>query len=354
MRVAVWDWFVDRPSSGKESDRESGVHRWIAALATFSAMSAGIGAFGLIAGRAGGGVFPLSLLRFTPFHSFLVPGLLLGLVVGGSSLICAVLSFRRSPYAIDAAIFAGGALTIWTAAEIAMIRQIHGLHIAYITLGTAMFVLAVQGALASEVARHRWIVSVTIAESLGFLAPSAIGIASAKLGFGIVEQAAALMVAGLAEGIALGVGQVQGFPFEVRRMEYTYLTAFGASIAWTSATLVRWTFEANLPREIAWAIAPAAAVLGLFSLGFFQWIELRHRHARAGRWVAWTALAWVLALPCSVAPAPFVDETTPIGWQKLLWASGGAVMAYVMALITWRGVRAVDNPGDHPAILNAA
>jgi hypothetical protein len=53
---------------------------------------------------------------------------------------------------------------------------------------------------------------------------------------------------------------------------------------------------------------------------------------------SWTALAWAAALPFSFAPAPFVDESTPVSSHLLLWGSGGLLMAYVMALITWRGV----------------
>ncbi|MDX2087102.1 MAG: hypothetical protein SFX73_04600 [Kofleriaceae bacterium] len=56
---------------------------------------------------------PRGLLAHTPFASFLIPGLLLGLVVGGTSLACATFAWRRSSAAVHATILAGAALTIW-------------------------------------------------------------------------------------------------------------------------------------------------------------------------------------------------------------------------------------------------
>jgi hypothetical protein len=78
----------------------------------------------------------------------------------------------------------------------------------------------------------------------------------------------------------------------------------------------------------------------LFAIGGAQWIELRHHRVPARRWIGWTALAWLVALPLSFAPGPLVDETTPLAAHIVLWGCGGVLMAYVMALITWRGVAA--------------
>jgi hypothetical protein len=55
---------------------------------------------------------------------------------------------------------------------------------------------------------------------------------------------------------------------------------------------------------------------------------------------AWAfPLAWIVALPLSFTPAPFVDEATPLAPQVVLWGSAGLLMAHVMALITWQGAR---------------
>ena len=65
-------------------------------LAWFSALSCLLGAAELIAWRGGNRILPpLDILRFTPFHDYLVPGVILGLVVGGAQLFCLVGTYRR-------------------------------------------------------------------------------------------------------------------------------------------------------------------------------------------------------------------------------------------------------------------
>jgi hypothetical protein len=104
----------------------SRTRKLILALSSFSAVSAIAGGIALIFSRPESPYSPpLRLLEHTPFADFVVPGLLLAIVVGGTSLICATLASRRSPRTIDAAIVAGGALTVWIVAEVAMFRSIH-------------------------------------------------------------------------------------------------------------------------------------------------------------------------------------------------------------------------------------
>ncbi len=89
---------------------------------------------------------------------------------------------------------------------------------------------------------------------------------------------------------------------------------------------------------VAVAIA-ATALFGLTAIGAGQWLELRRHTRMAHRWILWTALAWILALPLSFAPTPFVDEATPLASSFVLWGCAGLLMAHVMALVTWQGVR---------------
>jgi hypothetical protein len=51
--------------------------------------------------------------------------------------------------------------------------------------------------------RRRWIATVTIAESLGYLMPAFAGIWSARLGIEGAQQVLWMAVAGLGEGFAL-------------------------------------------------------------------------------------------------------------------------------------------------------
>ncbi|MDP2314030.1 MAG: hypothetical protein Q8P41_14090 [Pseudomonadota bacterium] len=311
------------------------------ALTLFSAVSAIAGGVELIAAREGNTFLPpIAVLGHTPFRDFFLPGILLGGVVGGTSLVCAVLTWRRSPVAVDATLLSGGALTVWIAAEAAMLREWNLLHAVYAGVGIALLGLGIGAAWRSGVARHRWVVSVTLAEGAGFLAPAGAGVLSATSGLGDEAQAALVVAAGLIEGFVLGAGQAWALPIAVRRMRFALLTALGAGAVWASVmTVTRLGGSAAVPAMLVAVAGIAASGVGLVGIGGAQWIELRHHTRGASRWIAWTALAWIVALPWSFAAAPFVDEATPIGANLALWACGGLLMAYVMALVTWQGVR---------------
>jgi hypothetical protein len=314
--------------------------RLVVVLAIFSALSAIAGGIELVVWRAGNRYQSLTLLEHTPFTSFLVPGLILAIIVGGTSLASAILAWRRSRAAVDATILAGGALTVWILAEAAMMREIHWLHGVYGVLGLALLALGVGSAWRSRLARHRWVIAVTFAETCGFLVPACTGILSTRAGFGDASQAALVIAAGFVEGLTFGAGQAWAFPLPVRRLRYALLSAGGAAVVWASAmSLALMAGSATLRIALIAFAGVATGIVGLGAIGAAQWLELRHHTSAAHRWIAWTALAWVIALPLSFTPAPFVDEATPLVPQVVLWGCAGLLMAHVMALITWQGAR---------------
>ncbi|HEY0464313.1 MAG TPA: hypothetical protein VGC79_08900 [Polyangiaceae bacterium] len=204
--------------------------RWVLILQLFSAASAIGGGTALIWWRAGDGYFPLTLIEHTPFKSLLVPGLLLAIVVGGSCLVSALLSWRRMPAAVYATILAGGALTVWIIAEVAIMRGIHWLHACYGSLGMMLLVLGIDAAWRARLPYRRWLLFVTVAEAVGFLVPVSAGILSTKAGSSELWQAVLVVVCGFAEGALLGLGQAWAFPFPVRRFRYALLSALGAGL----------------------------------------------------------------------------------------------------------------------------
>jgi hypothetical protein len=312
----------------------------VVAISGFTALSALAGAAELLLWPHGNRYLPLALLAHTPFSSFLVPGLLLAVVVGGTSLACALLAWRRAHGAVDTTLLAGGALTVWIAAEAAMLRGVHPLHALYGGLGLALLALGVRAGWGSPTPRHRWVIAVTLAEAIGFLAPSCAGILSAHYGLAETQQAALVVAAGFFEGLALGTGQAWAMPIAVRRVRYALYTALGAALVWAAVMSTTLLFGGSGAPSPLWiATAVAAGVLGLAAMGGVQWLELRHHTGAARRWIAWTALAWTVALPWSFAAGPFVDETTPLPSHFVLWGCGGLLMAYTMALVTWRGAR---------------
>jgi hypothetical protein len=79
---------------------------------------------------------PRALLAHTPFSTFLIPGLLLLFVVGGSSLRAAFHVARDAPGANTAAVLAGGVLLIWIVVEMVLFRSVHWAQIAYLVVGS--------------------------------------------------------------------------------------------------------------------------------------------------------------------------------------------------------------------------
>jgi hypothetical protein len=63
------------------------------------------------------------MLRGTPFHSYLIPGLLLAVVVGGSAAVATVLTLRRSGLAGSASVVAGIVLMGWIVGEVVLLKQ---------------------------------------------------------------------------------------------------------------------------------------------------------------------------------------------------------------------------------------
>ena len=314
--------------------------RLVIALSVLAAVSAIAGGTELVIWRAGNQFLPLELIRYTPFSNFLVPGLVLAIVVGGTSLACAALAWRRSRAAVDTTLLAGGALTVWIVAEVAMLRGFHWLHAPYGIVGVALLGLGMHAASRSGELRQRWVVSVTLAEAIGFLFPMCAGVLSTRANLDEASSMALVVAAGFVEGLALGTGQARAFPFPVRRARYALLTSLAAGTVWAcilSLTMI--AGSKTVPAIVVVVVSALAAVIGLAAIGAAQWVELRHHTRRARRWIAWTAGAWVVALPWSFAPAPFVDESTPLASHLALWGSGGLIMAYVMALVTWQGAR---------------
>jgi hypothetical protein len=106
---------------------------WFGAI---SALAGGI--LGVVANGAG---VPLGYLQDTPFASYLVPGLLLGIVIGGTQLIAALLLHWRHPYGLTAAAVAGFGMIVWIFVELAVISEYSPLQAIYLAVGVGELVL---------------------------------------------------------------------------------------------------------------------------------------------------------------------------------------------------------------------
>jgi hypothetical protein len=133
---------------------EKGVRITLVVVDVFAAVSAIVGAVGLLAGFMD---IPSSVLRTTPFADFAIPALLLGVVVGGSALVAAVIAVveplvRIEPLQIAqfeslgigalASAVAGCIMVGWMTVELEMIGLGSWLQPTYLAVGLLMIGLA--------------------------------------------------------------------------------------------------------------------------------------------------------------------------------------------------------------------
>ena len=78
---------------------------------------------------------PLDLLQYSPFKDYFIPGLILFLVNGLGSVSAGIISHRRMPVAGTLGVIMGGFLVAWILIQVAMLRELGLLHVAYLLLG---------------------------------------------------------------------------------------------------------------------------------------------------------------------------------------------------------------------------
>ncbi len=116
---------------------------WLAALLLLVGLAAVAGGVGLVARPDGSALgLPLAVLEPSPFHSFLIPGLVLLIVIGFGSLTAGALVLRDTPLADATALLAGMSLLIWITTQMGMLRTINGLQLASLATGIAIVMLA--------------------------------------------------------------------------------------------------------------------------------------------------------------------------------------------------------------------
>jgi len=114
-------------------------------LLFFNGVSACLGGGALISDPSGRSIeMPLDMLKYSPFHNFLIPGLILFFELGIGSLIAGIQVIRRIKSYSLYIIFIGAALTIWIITQILMIRGIHFLHFIFGGIGIVLLFLGIK------------------------------------------------------------------------------------------------------------------------------------------------------------------------------------------------------------------
>ena len=115
------------------------VVRTLTVLVAFGALSALVGA--VLAIATNGACVPLEYLNNSPFSSYFIPGLILGVVVGGTQLAAAIALLAKRDKALLLSAVAGFGMLIWIFVELAMIQQYSWLQGAYFILGGLELIL---------------------------------------------------------------------------------------------------------------------------------------------------------------------------------------------------------------------
>jgi hypothetical protein len=112
---------------------------FLLSILIFNCLSAFGGGLGLILTNGLG--MPIEYLGGF-FSSFFMPGLILFLIVGGTSLAAVLAIIKKWRYAIEFAMIAGFGMQIWIYTEIYIIRQTDWLQALYFATGTLVLILS--------------------------------------------------------------------------------------------------------------------------------------------------------------------------------------------------------------------
>ncbi|MEU8239002.1 hypothetical protein AB0C07_12200 [Actinoplanes missouriensis] len=190
---------------------------------------------------------------------------------------------------------------------------------------------------------RRWVLTVTAAEVAGFGVPAVAGALTATSP--VAVSVPALLAAGAVEGLLLGWGQAvvlrRVLP-GLERGRWIGLTSAAAVLAYAIGLLpsTLHAFWQQWPPVVLVPVAALLAAVLLNSIGVAQWTVLRGLVPDAGRWVAYSAAAWLAGL------AVFLLFSTPL-WQPgqalpivvAIGLAGALLMAATMAAITGHAVR---------------
>ena len=154
----------------------------------------------------------------------------------------------------------------------------------------------------------RWVLTVTVAETLGFAVPAVLGITLAQAGAAGTVLYAGAVVAGAGEGALLGLGQWIGFgpARPVPRGLWVTATAIGAALAWSIGGLLFVLEDIDRGSWLALGTAVLGGVVLLASIPTLQWLVLRQAVPRSAWWIPATPVPpmrqveWPAALIASI------------------------------------------------------
>jgi hypothetical protein len=115
-------------------------------LVAFVALTATFSGLIIISNPADGGMIHLQqdMLANTPFKSFLVPGIILTVLVGGVNMVAVALNIRRHPGRYNWAMAGGVMITGWIVVQMILLNAFSWLQLVYLGAGLLIILTAYQ------------------------------------------------------------------------------------------------------------------------------------------------------------------------------------------------------------------
>jgi hypothetical protein len=115
-------------------------------LVSFIAVTATLSGLIIISNPDDGGVINLStkLLKETWFKNFLIPGVVLTVIVGGTNLLAVFYNMQRHPDRYSWALAGGIMISGWIIVQMILIGTFHWLQFIYLGIGILIILIAYQ------------------------------------------------------------------------------------------------------------------------------------------------------------------------------------------------------------------
>jgi hypothetical protein len=159
-------------------------------------------------------------------------------------------------------------------------------------------------------------------------------------GWGPLPTLIVMVLAGSVEGALLGAAQADClYRWRVLplRRRWIVATSLGAAVAWSLGMLPSTVGGLNWTGGTVVLVGIGGLIL-LTSLPLAQYFVLRDHLRRALLWIPINMVAWLLGIAWTLAPSPWVDQSTPAGALILTYGIAGLCMAATVAVITGVGL----------------
>lgn len=183
-----------------------------------------------------------------------------------------------------------------------------------------------------------WFLWVTAFETAGFTFPAVAGVATRDLHEGVAY--AALVLAGLVEGAALGWSQAHVLNEAIGKLSvhrFTRNTSLAAALAYAiaMAPIVAGDAVGEWPVGVQIGLGVVFGSALLASIGTAQWLELRRSLPHSASWILTTGGSWLVGLGLFLGIAtPLWHEGQATALTVVIGVAAGLVMAASVAALT--------------------